>query len=126
MELLIERNFGIMTGKLIKDIESLCAPEIVKSDSIVYFLSPQGAESFPQLMDRAKDLLAWIEKEKFKENILLVSHGDIGKMIYAAYYNLTWLSVLRDFHFGNTDLLVLAERSKKEDRQIVRARQFNI
>jgi len=52
LEGLIERNFGIMTGKLVKDIESLCAPDILKTEIITYFLCPEGAETFPDLIKR--------------------------------------------------------------------------
>lgn len=39
MDILIERDFGIMTGKLIKDIERLCSPDIIKTDIITYFVT---------------------------------------------------------------------------------------
>ena len=41
LDILIERNFGIMTGKLIKDIEKLCAPNIIKADIITYFITAE-------------------------------------------------------------------------------------
>lgn len=41
LENLIERDFGIMTGKPIKDVEKLCSPDIIKADVITYFLSPE-------------------------------------------------------------------------------------
>ena len=49
MKDLVERDFGVMTGKAVKDIEDLCAPNIIKANPIVYFLSPEGAErvAFP-------------------------------------------------------------------------------
>lgn len=37
MDALIERDFGVMTGKLVADIEKLCAPDIIKTDTITYF-----------------------------------------------------------------------------------------
>jgi probable phosphoglycerate mutase len=39
LDILIERNFGIMSGESIKDIVKLCSPDIVKTDTITYFLS---------------------------------------------------------------------------------------
>jgi broad specificity phosphatase PhoE len=57
LDLLIERDFGVMTGKLLSDIEFMCAPDIMKTDTITYFLSPEGAETFDQLVTRAKKLL---------------------------------------------------------------------
>lgn len=125
LELLIERNFGTMTGESAKDIEVMCSPDIIKTNTITYFLSPEGAETFPQLIERARELLKWIEKQNFNENILLATHGDIGKMIYAAYYDLPWQNVLTDFHFGNTDVLLLDKNSKPENRHILKVEQHN-
>jgi broad specificity phosphatase PhoE len=77
-----------MTGKLVKDIESLCAPDIIKTEKINYFLCPERAETFPDLIKRGQKIIDFI-KEKHKDgSVLLVTSGDIGKMIYASYYNL--------------------------------------
>lgn len=123
--LLIERDFGTMTGKLVKDICSLCEPDIIKTETITYFLSPEGAETFPQLIDRAEALLTEIQSMWRDGNILLVTHGDIGKMIYAAYYKLDWKDVLTMFHFGNSELLLLSEDCKPEDACVVKIKQHN-
>lgn len=125
LDLLIERDFGIMTGKPAKDIEVLCAPDIIKTETITYFLSPEGAETFPQLIDRANKLFTWIEQQNSSENILLVSHGDIGKMIYASFYDLSWQSVLTDFHFGNTEVLLLDKKSEPDKRHLLKVEQHN-
>lgn len=85
---LIERDFGVMTGQAVPDIERMCAPDIIKAEKITYFLSPEGAETFPDLINRGKNLLDNIQTKHQDGSILLVTHGDIGKMIYAAYYNL--------------------------------------
>ncbi len=81
---LIERNFGTMTGKPAKDIPVLCAPNILQTDTITYFLSPEGAETFPDLMKRGGEVIAEVKRLHRDGNILLICHGDIGKMIYAA------------------------------------------
>lgn len=125
LDLLIERNFGIMTGKPTKDIEKLCAPNIIKSSTITYFLSPEGAETFPQLLERGTQILGWLKENNTNENILLVSHGDIGKMIYATFYNLNWKEVLTQFHFGNSEILLLAENSRPEERHLHKVKQHN-
>jgi len=123
--LLIERDFGIMTGKDIADIERLCAPNILKAEKVTYFLNPEGAETFPDLMKRARTLLDKIENEHKEGNILLVTHGDIGKMIYAQYYKLNWEQVLTQFHFGNCDLLLMSKGSKPEDAHVFKLSQHN-
>ena len=122
---LIERDFGIMTGKKIAEIESLCAPAIIKTDTVVYFLEVDGAETFPDLIIRAQELLNFIKAEHEEGDILLAGHGDFGKMIYAAYYNLAWEEVLRMFHFGNSELVLLAEGVDPSQAQIFKTAQFN-
>ena len=124
-ELLIERNFGIMMGKPIKDIAMLCSPDILQTDATTYFLSPEGAETFPQLIVRAKKLLEFIQDRHAGQSVLMVTHGDIGKMIYAAYYNLDWQQVLIMFDFGNSELLLLSEDSAPKDSHIFHIKQHN-
>ena len=125
LDLLIERDFGTMSGNLAKDIEILCAPDILKTETINYFLSPEGAETFPQLLKRARTLLDILLNDHPEETLLLVTHGDIGKMLYAAFYHLEWQEVLRSFHFGNSELLLLAEDTQPEQRRVFNIRQYN-
>lgn len=125
IDLLIERDFGIMSGKLTRDVEKLCSPDIIRTNTITYFLSPIGAETFPQLIVRAKKILEFIKDKHDGQSILLVTHGDFGKMIYSAYYNLDWQQVLTMFHFGNSELLLLSEDSVSEDAHIFNIEQHN-
>lgn len=122
---LIERDFGEMTGKPIADIEKLCSPDIIKGDMVVYFLSPQGAETFPDLLVRAKAVFAELETKRSDGSVLLVTHGDLGKMLYASYYDLPWKDVLTMFHFGNSELLILSHNSSPEETHVVRIEQHN-
>jgi hypothetical protein len=46
-------------------------------------------------------------------------------MIYAAYYKLHWEEVLKQFHFGNSEVLLLAEDSPPEKAHIFETLQFN-
>lgn len=102
---LIERDFGVMTGKPADKIEELCMPDIVKTDTITYFLSPEGAETFPQLVKRGQEILDFVRAKHQSGRVLLVCHGDIGKMIYCAATGKHWQDVLVGFHFGNGDLI---------------------
>jgi len=122
---LIERNFGEMTGKPISDIERLCAPNIIKTDTVTYFLSPLGAETFPDLLKRAGQALNQIRAEHSTGSILLVTHGDLGKMLYAAHYGLPWQKVLTGFHFGNCELLLLADGENPNEPHVVKIDQHN-
>lgn len=125
LRLLIERDFGIMTGKPASQIEALCGDNIIKIETITYFLSPEGAETFPDLIKRAQRILKKLEEFNLNGNILLVCHGDIGKMIYAAFYNIHWKDILTTFHFGNSELLLLEKDSDPEKRHIVKLKQHN-
>lgn len=125
INLLIERDFGIMTGKPTKNITELCSPDILQTNTITYFLSPEGAETFPQLIERANELLGFIKSKHDGQSVLLVTHGDYGKMIYATYYKLDWQQVLTMFHFGNSELLLLSENSAPEDSHIFNIKQHN-
>ncbi|MCL2869845.1 histidine phosphatase family protein [Candidatus Saccharibacteria bacterium] len=102
---LIERDFGILTGKPVTDIARVCGDNVIKTDRITYFLSPKGAETFPQLIQRGRKVLSEIDQQNLVGNILLVCHGDIGQMIYAAATGKPWREVLTEFRFGNGDLI---------------------
>ncbi len=118
MEELIERDFGIMTGRNRSEILDLCAPKVLQSEDINYFLEPEGAETFPQLLERGRRVVKEIRDKHDQGNILLVTHGDMGKMIYAAFYDLDWQDVLLGFHFGNADLLLLSEESLANEAHV--------
>ncbi len=125
MELLIERDFGTMTGQQVSDIEHLCTPDIVKTETVTYFLSPPGAETFPDLLERAGRALDKIRAEHSSGSVLLATHGDFGKMMYASYYSLSWQDMLTLFHFGNGELLLLADDVNPNERHVVKIKQHN-
>ena len=102
---LIERDFGIMTGKPAADIEEICAPDIINTENVTYFLHPDGAETFPELLARGQRVLDFMAHQHPDQTVLLACHGDIGKMIYAAATSTPWRQVLTDFYFGNTDII---------------------
>lgn len=125
LPLLIERDFGVMTGMEQARIEELCSPDVFKTDTIHYFLCPDGAETFPDLLRRAERLIRFITTTHADGDILLVTHGDIGKMIYAQYYHLDWQHVLSLFHFGNSELLLLSEDSDPSEAHVFKILQYN-
>ena len=125
MELLIERNFGVMSGKLAKDIEKLCKPHIVKTETITYFLSPEGAETFPDLFERARLTLDEIYTLHTDGSILLSTHGDFGKMLYGAFYGIHWQEMLTKFHFDNCELLVLSPEANHNQPHVIKIEQYN-
>lgn len=119
---LIERDFGIMSGKKASDIEKFCAPDIIKTDTITYFLNPEGAETFEDLVERGHQILDIVRAKHLGGKVLLVCHGDLGKMVYAAATNKPWRDVLIDFHFGNGDLIDIASTG---DVHKVKLQQYN-
>lgn len=123
---LIERDFGVMTGKHISQLKEFCSLDILETQKVTYFLKADGAESFPQLAGRGKKVLEEINKLHTDGNILFVTHGDIGKMIYAAYYNLGWEEVLKMFHFGNCEVFLLSKNITAEKARVFTAEQFNL
>jgi probable phosphoglycerate mutase len=125
LEGLIERDFGVMTGQLVSEIAAICGPNVVQTPIITYFLSPEKAETFPVLLERGKRVIADIQAKHTSGSVLLVTHGDIGKMIYAAYYDLDWKDVLVNFHFGNGEVLVMAEDSLPEEAIVFHQSQHN-
>jgi len=124
--LLIERDFGIMTGKKHSDILPLCSPDILKTATVTYFLSPPDSESFPDLLKRAQKLLAKLDRDYQDSTLILTTHGDFGKMIYAQYYQLDWQQVLKDFHFGNSEMLKLSPTTNPENSHQIKIEQYNI
>ena len=120
---LVERDFGIMTGKPSSEIERLCSPDIIKTDTITYFLCPIGAETFPDLIRRGSLVLNHVNSLHSTGNVLLVCHGDIGKMIYVAATGKHWEDVLRNFHFGNGDLI---EVGNTKEAHVVKLPQQNL
>lgn len=119
---LIERDFGVMSGQPVTDIEKLCGPDILKTDTITYFLNPEGAETFPQLIERGHEVLDIVRTRHLGGKVLLVCHGDIGKMIYAAATDREWRDVLCNFHFGNGELI---EVSANDTAHVIELEQYN-
>lgn len=105
-DLLIERDFGIFTGKPVADIP-LLAKKVYKGDKINYFL--EEGEIFPELLRRGKKLLEKLSKEYPDKNILLATHGDIAKMIQASYHKWTWKKALKTPYFDNTGVIILTD-----------------
>lgn len=119
---IIERNFGIMSGVPISRIEELCGPDVLKTDIVTYFLFAEGAETFDELVSRGHEVLGDMRNRHTDRKVLLVCHGDIGKMIYAAATGKDWRDVLKSFHFGNGDLI---ETSGEGEAHKIKLTQFN-
>ena len=104
---LIERDFGILTGKPVVDILKY-TDKIIKTDKVNYFLKVEGAEDFPTLFQRGRRVLEKVQNKHPDKNVLLVTSGDIGKIIRAAYHNWSWEEGLKAPYFDNTGILELS------------------
>lgn len=122
---LIERHFGDMQGQKLEEVSTFCGGELLQSDTILYCINPKNGENFDQAYIRAQKLLDYFVNNYKGEKVLLFTHGDIGKMIYAAYYKLNWRDVLLNFHFGNADLLELSPNSSAETSHLFEQKQHN-
>lgn len=120
LENLTERDFGSMSGKPVSKIIDICFPKIIKTEKVVYFLKAKNSETFPQLIKRGASVISQIRKENKDGNILLVTHGDIGKMIYASFYGLKWKEVLKKFYFNNTDLILLSKSASQKNQKVIK------
>jgi len=105
---LMERDFGILSGKPYAETGKY-ATGVIRVGPVEYFLHAEGAEEFPALLLRAREVLAEVREKHADDNVLLVTHSDLGKMIRAAYYGWTWEEGLRDSIFSNTDVFELTE-----------------
>lgn len=126
LELLIERSFGKYDGFDKSKITTEFSPKgLLITETINYILNPENGETFPDLMKRGKKVMDYLEN-RFKEgNVLVVTHGDFGKMLYASYYDLDWQEVLKMFHFGNSELILLSPDSDATDVHVFKIEQHN-
>jgi probable phosphoglycerate mutase len=119
---LIERDFGGMSGEPVTIIKTLPADQVIETDTITYFLNPMGGETFEHVLSRANNILKDINDVHVDGKVLIVCHGDMGKMLYAAATGKDWRQALTDFHFGNAELIDL---SGNGDVHTITFEQFN-
>ncbi len=104
---LIERDFWELSWKPYSMIKKLCK-NIIETKDIVFFLDPKNWETFPQTLKRAKNVLNFLNKTySDNDNVLLVCHWDIAKMLYSAYYDIERKDALDNFYLTNTDMIIL-------------------
>jgi broad specificity phosphatase PhoE len=119
---LIERNLGEMHGVPIAEIEARHGANIIKTDTVTYFLEATGAETFDELKARGGKALDKIRSLQKNGTALLVCHGDIGKMMYAAATEKSWKDALAHFHFGNGELIAI---NADDEVHKIKLPQFN-
>jgi len=104
--LLIERDYGILTGKPIRDIKTY-ATKVIEQGGLTYFVEAPGVEPYPELLVRAQRFLREAAERYPDVNVLAVSHAATGRMIQAAHRGWTWEEALKQPRFGNAEVLEL-------------------
>ncbi|KAG5486411.1 hypothetical protein LSCM4_07339 [Leishmania orientalis] len=104
---LIERDFGVLSGKPYADIPKYAGDKVLKGDKVLFFLDVDGCETFDKCYERAQGVLADVNVRHAGEHVLLVCHGDIGKMLQAAHAQVEWQEGLRLPYFANTEVIEL-------------------
>lgn len=123
--LLIERDFGIMAGTPVTEIAQNYSGPTLQADPITYFLEPADGETFPENLERCIKYLQDVEDRFADKSILSFTHGDTGKMLFAAFYGIPWQDVLKQFHFGNGEVLILEESRDWRNAKIISQDQHN-
>lgn len=104
---LIERDFGVLSGRPYADIPTYAGDKVLQGDRILYFLAAEGCETFDKCYERAQGVLADVDAKHPGQHVLLVCHGDIGKMLQAARAKVNWEDGLRLPYFANTEVIEL-------------------
>jgi len=106
-DLLIERDFGVLSSRLLSDIPTF-SKSLLKTEKVTYFIDSYGAETFDELYVRATKLVSFVERAYCgKEAVVLVCHGDIGKMIAAVRRQISWEEALHAPFIDNTGIVEL-------------------
>jgi broad specificity phosphatase PhoE len=105
--LLREINFGVFQGMVAPEIEASYPDEYAEWMENRRDFTPSGAESIPELHERAGRALAWL-REQGKETVLVVAHGGIFVSFMAQVLDLDREHRYR-FHFDNTSLTVIED-----------------
>jgi probable phosphoglycerate mutase len=100
---LIERDFGILTGKTYDDIPTH-ATEWLQLPNYRYFINGDGVEPFEAVRERVHQLRSRIISRHPGERVLIVSHGDVYKMFLAECQGLTILDALHTPFIENASI----------------------
>lgn len=122
MQEIIERDFGELSGRLIPEVLEICKDDLFPTEGVTYVLQGHGFELFEDVLKRATVALDKIRLQHMGQKVLLVCHGDIGKMLYASATGRPWIDVLRHFHFGNGDLIDV----QGAEAHVIKIKQANL
>lgn len=111
--LLIERDFGVLTGRPEASIPEHTSKILRSHDGVNYFLDGKGTEPFSKVYSRAQRALKKISRSRKFKTVLIVAHNDIGKMLQAITKKITIMQSLKTKHISNAEVLVLSRSSRK-------------
>lgn len=103
---LIERDFGVLSGKPLSEIPEH-ATMFHATEKVNYFLDGEGVESFDRCYERAQRVLQHLDAAHNGKVVLLVCHGDIGKMLLGVRRGISWKAALDTPYIANTDVIEL-------------------
>ena len=92
---LIERDYGVLTGKSPADI-TVYAGNIVELGDFRYVIESPGVEDYTHLWTRAGDALQRIQNRHFGQSVLVVAHNEVIKMMRANFHGNSWEDELKD------------------------------
>lgn len=102
-----ERDFGSLSGTPIAELDRYNLQRF-PTGRINYVLDFPGGEDFPTCYRRAQQALGKIIRQAIPDhNALIVTHGDLGKMLRAAYHGWDWQRGLKEPYFDNCAVLEL-------------------
>jgi broad specificity phosphatase PhoE len=104
---LIERDYGVLTGRPVADIP-LHASNIIVLDDFRYVIDSPGVEDYTRLWTRAGDALRSIQNRHAGQRVLVVAHNEVIKMLRANFYGKSWEDELRLSPVNNCEVIALA------------------
>ena len=110
LDCLIERSHGILEGHPYSDIP-LLAKSYKVAFGFTYVLEVEGGEGYPELCERAKNVLSEIRIKINELNILgdvlVVSHGAISRAMTVVHQGLTHNEIFSATSFSNCEFRIL-------------------
>ncbi len=103
---LTERDFGVATGYPVAEMAKF-ASQTLSDNKFTYPLDTPQAETFPKAYQRAAALLEKIKQQYPEQNVLLVSHGEFGKMLRAAAQGISWQDGVKSPYIENGEIIKL-------------------
>ncbi|KAJ9447890.1 2-3-bisphosphoglycerate-dependent phosphoglycerate mutase [Diplonema papillatum] len=118
-DLLKERDFGVLGGQPVSKIQEVAGDNVLKTDRVTYFLDVPGCETFPVLLRRGKDVVDYINENFAGKRVVAVGHGDINKMVRAAYMQWNWEHGLKTAYVDNTSIIELPPEHGDDESNLV-------